>query len=81
MADVLIATPVHGGQVTTHYAESLARLMVEAAKEGVKVRHAFIDSALAGWARAVAGDPTTSFFLRNSEPGDRAGRSIPPRSC
>jgi hypothetical protein len=51
MADVLIATPVHGGQVTTHYAESLARLMVEAAKEGVKVRHAFVDSALVGWAR------------------------------
>jgi hypothetical protein len=52
MIDLLIATPTHGGQVTTHYAESLSRLLIEVGgRQDFKIRHAFIDSALVGWAR------------------------------
>jgi hypothetical protein len=67
LTDLLIATPTHGGQVTTHYAESMSRLLVETAGR-YRVRHGFIDGAMVAWARnafvtAVLSRPAVTHLL------------------
>jgi len=51
-ADLLIATPAYGGHVTTHYADSIIRLLEALRRQpDIAIRHYFIDSASIAWAR------------------------------
>ena len=76
--NLLIATPVAGGVVTTHYAYSLVRLVgALQGRRGVTLRQSFIDSGLVGHARNTVGfvgycDPDTpGGQLLAAKPGDQ----------